>query len=424
MEAVVKTLASLTPFDIDVPKIRIGPPADGGYVMADRLAPSQDVISYGISTEYRFDRAFAERGHRVYMFDHTIEGIDAAHDDMRWFKEGLAACSLPGDHLFTIEDHLRRHNIGGDDLLLKMDVEGAEIDALAATPDEVLGRFSQIVVELHELVRLEDLSFRERVDRMLETLNRQFTLFHVHGNNYAGDSPIVVGGLACVNVVELSYIRTSLVQRRSSATLYPTALDHPNTLGPDQKLWFFPFLPSAIAPEAFVESALRLDLERPRKSLVANVGDQAFDTAGCKDVAIGKAARQSSISTDSRSHDEATNAISGTVSETYAFHTDTEERPWWEVDLGADYPIEGVLVFNRADSCGSRAYGFVLKIAGAAGAYEPVYRRNGRPFESATGPARVALLGRTARRIRIELESYTCLHLTAVQVYVRDDRID
>ena len=77
MNPVVDALLLLTPFDINRPKIRIGPNTDGGYIFVNDISSHQTIISYGIGTEYRFEIEMAERGHDVYMFDHTIEAIRA-----------------------------------------------------------------------------------------------------------------------------------------------------------------------------------------------------------------------------------------------------------------------------------------------------------------------------------------------------------
>ena len=57
-------------------------------------------------------------------------------------------------NLFSIKDHLHRHQIRGDRLILKMDVEGTEFDALEAVQDDTLDRFEQIILEVHWLNNL------------------------------------------------------------------------------------------------------------------------------------------------------------------------------------------------------------------------------------------------------------------------------
>jgi len=242
---VFEALSLLTPFDIDIAKRRIGPMTDGGYVFADRFSGSQAVLSYGIGTEYRFDVEMARAGHKVYMFDHTIDGIDATHPNLQWLREGVSGNRMPDDNMYTIADHLARCDIKGDRLILKMDVEGAEYEALGMISDEVLGRFEQIALEVHGLAHMGDPGFQQNFVRMAGNLNRQFTLFHVHGNNFDGPNGIqMVEGLPVTNWLELSYIKTAVVSRSKSRTLYPTAFDYPNVPRKDKLLWFFPFLPS------------------------------------------------------------------------------------------------------------------------------------------------------------------------------------
>ncbi|WP_036257741.1 FkbM family methyltransferase [Methylocapsa aurea] len=160
MNTIVQALSLLKPYDIDKSKVRIGPDTDGGYILADDISTAQSIISYGIGAEFRFDIEFAKKGHDVYMFDHTIQGIQAEDRRLHFFSEGVAGKTDIAKNLFSIEDHLDRHKISGDHLILKMDVEGAEFDALRAVPDNILRRFEQIVLEVHGLNRLDDPVFR------------------------------------------------------------------------------------------------------------------------------------------------------------------------------------------------------------------------------------------------------------------------
>jgi putative heme-binding domain-containing protein len=67
----------------------------------------------------------------------------------------------------------------------------------------------------------------------------------------------------------------------------------------------------------------------------------------------------------------AARAIDGNTSGDYAAdgQTHTEEntgRPWWEVDLGSDLPIDAITVYNRTDGyLGRRLEGFTLKVLAA-----------------------------------------------------------
>ena len=259
--AVHDFLALLTPWDVDVAKVRVGARRDGGYVLADRLDAGQPVLSFGVGHDVSFDLAMAERGHRVHLFDHTVAGPPAAHPGFVFVREGIAGTSRPEQALFSLGDHLARQGLGGDGMILKMDVEGAEWESIWGAPPEVLGCFHQIVVEVHALKAIGDGAFRRALAGVLEKLNASFTLFHVHANNY-GDVAMV-GGFPVVDILELSYVRTDLVERRASSTLYPTELDRANRPGePDIALWFFPFAPLSVDRGELARAASRLERDR------------------------------------------------------------------------------------------------------------------------------------------------------------------
>jgi putative heme-binding domain-containing protein len=79
----------------------------------------------------------------------------------------------------------------------------------------------------------------------------------------------------------------------------------------------------------------------------------------------------------------ASRAIDGKKSGTYGDggQTHTQEGtsdPWWEVDLGAEQPIDSILVWNRTDgNLGSRLSGFTLKVLDKN--RRPVFERRDNP---------------------------------------------
>ncbi len=260
--SVVEALSLLSPFDVDRKKERLGPKRDGGYVFIPELFDKQTVFSYGIDGEYQLDVSLAEAGHKIMMFDHTIEGISnpTNNPNLQFVKEGVAGVQDKGALLNSIENHLALY--GGDetDIIMKMDVEGYEHESFDALPEESLRRFQQIVFEVHSLHELGNPDFRRRFVRVFSKLNKYFTLFHVHANNYDGQNSYgFISGLPVSNLLELSYVRSDLVEKRLSRTLYPTRLDYPNVHPHDKKLWFFPFLPTEVTASSFADADRRME---------------------------------------------------------------------------------------------------------------------------------------------------------------------
>jgi len=242
---VFEALSLLTPHDLPgETKLRIGGPGDGGYVLVDRLRPGQAVMSFGVGPTIGFDLDLAARGHPVLLFDHTIDHLPAEHAGFTWYREGVSGESDPSRGLFTLADHMAKLPPGGEAPILKMDVEGAEWDVLTETPMGLLRRFEQIVIELHELPRLEERGFRSMAWKALATLSSAFTLCHVHANNFGAIA--TVSGFPVPETLEVTYIRSDLVAPAPSTTFYPTALDSGNCLDwPDLPLWFYPFMPGS-----------------------------------------------------------------------------------------------------------------------------------------------------------------------------------
>jgi hypothetical protein len=245
-QMVFETLRLLIPFDLSRErKIRIGGSGDGSYVLVDRLHEIQPVLSFGIGPSVQFELDMATRGHHVLMFDHTVDKVPAEHERFTWFREGIMNHSAPEKNLFTLAEHAEKLPPGCYNAILKMDVEGAEWSIFNTTSVDLLCRFEQITFELHDLVRLEDNDFNLVARNALAKLASCFTLCHVHANNF-GNIRVIANCFPIPEALELTYIRTNLVTRTPSSTVYPTELDSPNFHQfPELMMWYFPFIPGS-----------------------------------------------------------------------------------------------------------------------------------------------------------------------------------
>ena len=88
-----------------------------------------------------------------------------------------------------------------------------------------------------------------------------------------------------------------------------------------------------------------------------------------KNVALKKAASQ----VNTAHGGAAARAVDGNTTGEYNAGTSTHtqegtDNAWWEVDLGKEYPVEAVRVYNRTDGAlGSRLQNFTLKVLDADG---------------------------------------------------------
>jgi hypothetical protein len=93
------------------------------------------------------------------------------------------------------------------------------------------------------------------------------------------------------------------------------------------------------------------------------------------------------------------------------FHTEQENNPWVEYDLGAPKPIHRVEVANRSDCCDDRAIPLVVELSNDRTNWTEVARRDSE-FQSWT--AKFAT--KTVRYVRLRVPRVTALHLKEVVV--------
>jgi SAM-dependent methyltransferase len=145
--------------------------------------------------------------------------------------------------------------------------------------------------------------------------------------------------------------------------------------------------------------------------------------AGTVNVALGRAARQSSTSSWSRSSDPATDALGGNdgkITGGYGFHTDVEDQPWWMVDLQRIIGLAEIRVFNRLDgNCAHRANSLEILTSIDGVQWVRIFANNGRDFGGADG---TPLIWRPehavqARFVRLQLAAHDCLHLDEIEIY-------
>ena len=252
----LQLLDELRPVDIaDAEKQRFGPEKDGGYVMI--AGQDYDALySYGIGRDMEFESHFVkENPIPVYLYDHTISGLPEENFLVRlftgnkprpsslitWKPEGIGPRRTA--NLNSLQGHVTENgDAEKENLLLKMDVEGAEWPSLLETPNDVLGRFKQVVIELHGLGEKTGDAYENQV-KVLRKLNKTFHLVHVHGNNYSNLR--VVGNYKVPHVLEAAYVRKSDFVAVPSTTHYPMPqLDFPNAdYRKDIILDFYPFAP-------------------------------------------------------------------------------------------------------------------------------------------------------------------------------------
>ena len=161
--------------------VRFGEDNDGGYLMCGNLLDDVQVgYSYGISG---YDGWGCEVSTRLDVAVHQYDCFDTRRPacldaDTRFHAECVSgARHVEEGRLFdTVPSQIAANGDSGKRLILKIDVEGAEWDALLHTPDDVLQRVDQIAAEFHGIEE-------KRFSAVINRLRRFFYVAHLHYNN-------------------------------------------------------------------------------------------------------------------------------------------------------------------------------------------------------------------------------------------------
>jgi hypothetical protein len=222
---IIDTLSLLEVQSVTCGKVRIGGSNDGGYVMANDFERNGIAYSIGVGPQVQWDADMAERGLIIHQYDHTVPGLPQEHPNFRYTPLGIAP-DLSNPDLLTLEEMLVRNGHSGlSNMLLKIDVEGAEWDVFEAMDHALLTKFDQIVIEFHGFEYLGADTFRERTSRVFRKLNYHHVPVHVHANNFADVH--ILEGIMVPSVLELSYCLRSRFTFAPSEEIFPTVLDQP-----------------------------------------------------------------------------------------------------------------------------------------------------------------------------------------------------
>jgi hypothetical protein len=142
----------------------------------------QSLYSYGIDTEDNWGCQLSSQLRApVHQYDcftkerpRCEKGTFVFHDEC----VGDRTETIDGRQFDTLANQIAKNRDTVSRLIVKIDVEGAEWDSLAATPDAVLDRIEQMPMELHGVDE-------RRFLNLVRRLKTRFHLVNLHFNNYS-----------------------------------------------------------------------------------------------------------------------------------------------------------------------------------------------------------------------------------------------
>jgi hypothetical protein len=134
--------------------------------------------------------------------------------------------------------------------------------------------------------------------------------------------------------------------------------------------------------------------------------------------------RQAAVHDENRpltAEDDAAGGCDGVKDGTAGFHTQKQQAPWWQVDLGSAAPLGRIVIWNRVNApiAAQRAKRLVVRLSADGTKWEEVYRHEGAPFHGVKGgsPLTVSASGKRARFVRVGLANNEYFHLDEVEVF-------
>ncbi len=219
-------IRSLHPVDTGKELLRVGPSGDGGYLVPDDLEGIEYCFSPGVSSESGFEVALAEQGLKVFLADFSVDSPAEFHDNFIFNKKFVGALS---NQTFMTLDQWKESKIPDHhgDLILQMDIEGAEFETLFSASTKLLSQFRIMIIEFHYLQELFNERFFLLVSRVFQRLLQTHSVVHIHPNNCCGS--IKGNGLEIPRVAEFTFHRNDRFNNASYRQSFPHFLDRNNT---------------------------------------------------------------------------------------------------------------------------------------------------------------------------------------------------
>lgn len=184
---VIDLLVRLRPQDNGHSLMRVGGPGDGGYLIPDDLSGITELFSPGSNRLSNFEKEVAERWQ---IKSYICDSIEEKPSDLSAFQDFTAAWVGPytdEENLISLEQWVAEKSQRPGDLMLQMDIEGAEFQTLLAASIKLIKRFRIIVIELHFLEALKNRwAFEQIYSPFFDKILSNFDVVHAHPNNCCG----------------------------------------------------------------------------------------------------------------------------------------------------------------------------------------------------------------------------------------------
>lgn len=428
------------------PLMRIGDNCDGSYLVPDDLAGITACFSPGVNNFKHFEDTLVDvYGIDCHMCDYSSDVASfrtPLKEGRQTFQKKWLDVTTGGDNI-SLDNWVAEYAPSGD-LLLQIDIEGAEYRNLLAVSDDVLARFRIIVLEVHGLDYMQNaLVLGQMLAPFFKRMARFFTVAHAHPNNCCGEFTIPGTAIRIPSVLELTYVRKDRIDAPAYAPMLPHPLDVSRNVTANPPLFLgeawldggrplesrmkmfedrleYMALAAAAKPEAAPAAQGDLML-RSLHTLTERTAILAARTEAREDRSRDVAAGRSFVLSSAYSNMSSV----GTVrpAEPFFFHTAIGNNPAIRIDLGEAHTISRIRITNRTDTCFDRPRGlFAILSTGGGAPRESVFHfHTPEDFLAGAVPSCELRLPPTpARFVTLTSPADTALHFSDLKIFAVD----
>ena len=184
---VLNLLGRIRPQDNGHRLIRVGGLGDGGYLIPDDVNDITECFSPGSNKLSNFESEIAHRWQIKSFICDSGDEKPSNLSDFQDFTETWVGPSTDGKKYISLSEWVEEKSQSDGDLMLQIDIEGAEFLTLMAASTQLLKRFRIVVIELHFLEALKNKwAFDQIYLPFFDKILREFDVVHLHPNNCCG----------------------------------------------------------------------------------------------------------------------------------------------------------------------------------------------------------------------------------------------
>ena len=215
----------IEPIETGRPLIRLGNDFDGGYLIPNDLSNLTKCFTIGVGNDISFEHDLSKKGIHSYLADGTVNSLPMEGSKFTFIKKNISNSTL--EKYLTINDFIKSGlKNSSEDLILKIDIEGAEYSNIQHLETNLLTQARILVVEFHYMQRiLSGLYFFNVIEPTFEKILKTHSVVHIHPNNDSGF--YIYNKKKMFKTLEITFLRNDRIIKKQKKLQYSHKLDRP-----------------------------------------------------------------------------------------------------------------------------------------------------------------------------------------------------